>query len=252
MDDDGLYLAWRLGRWSFQLPAAPPAQPNLYANLLTTRVEAHQARRWTVTLIGFQYSGGDLNPGLPPDNQTDTSVHFQAQVVWGVDGALETAVVDYRCRGCTFSVHAANLQLSIASGISGSSIPPFPTLAGFLSPSGRGHDRDPPTLTLDVINLGPGGAVFVPVPRRAIAYSLLAGLLPDANMIAASQFDGHTNFIVFDFFYPTLVATATPEGLATNKSSFVRLHPATQLIKIDNQGPGNTNNVRLMFQLDLG
>lgn len=251
--DDVLMEAAGNGRWSFTSQPTPGQQLSS-SSLLYTNVPSWATRSWTVNLTQMRYSGGPLvAAGGPSDNQVNTFT-FQARVVWGVDGALETALLDYPWAGCTFCVQAATVRVDILS-VTVLNAFAQPLLQGFLSPQPAVQTAIvAPQLTLGPLSINPVASQLYAVPSRACAYRVLLGLtLPGpvptpANSISLQQEDGAVGAVVsVDGTFPP-----TAGDSMQNRAGYYPLSRSAQFVRITNTSATLQTAVGVQFLLDMG
>lgn len=241
---------------------------NAAASVLNVDLPAWMARPWTLNLLRYRYSGGPLASGVGvasnPDAQTvgdDTKVRID----YGVDGALESVLVDYPRQGGTLQFHAAVIRVYfIAPAIASTSLPPggiiplSPLVGAFLTPHARGQltDWQPPTLTLPGVAVATAPASsYVQVPVRAKAYRLTpvpgAGTL--GNQLTVFQCTGTGARFGQDYSGETIGVedfAGPPAHIYMFRENWIPLEHNIEQLEL--QSSGAAQNVRPQFLIDLG
>jgi hypothetical protein len=242
-----------MGRWSFSLQTVGGGPQVLSSLLMVQGLEPWESQQWVVSLIGHKYTGGLLPVGAtqPTDNQVYSGAQFVALVEWGVDGALETAEVDYPTGGATFQVQASTLRIGVRS--LSNNFAPFPLLSGFVAPGTKlATITQCPARTLFANLAGSPATSLVPKPKRATAYRVWpAGL--STSTISILELDGSSSLVLKNDGRRLLDAGAAGAVFfdAGNQMAWTPLHPQCQFLQLadlDVTGVG----VYIEFLLDLG
>jgi hypothetical protein len=257
-----LARAQAIGKWGFQVQVAllPGSQlvsapPFVSDSLLTVETPAYMARVWTITLGAFKFQatpGGTLTNLFPAENQVYSDAFARCHVEWGIDGAQETAIIDYPCRGCTFSVLAANIRAKVFTELAFPALSQLPIYSGQMAPYPRAVQGGEtwPQFTSSLLTLpsGIGQVIHYPIPRRAAAYRVRSGEVGGgpSQSVNITQEDQSRNFLWFDQGFATPGAQE-PE----NKAGYYPLHPGAQFIGIAN-GEAAVHTLVLQFLLDMG
>jgi hypothetical protein len=254
--DDELEKAQFRGRWSFSV--VPQNVPNFQSNsLVYTQVAPWCSRQWTLSLNKMTYQQGVLDPALvafPLDNQVNASASsYQARVVWGVDGAMETAIVDWPWGGCTICLVAANIRVDVLANLPQE---PLPTLSASLSPWPRVQTAiAAPVFTTGVNLAALGGDAKVAVPSRAAAYRFYvapssAATAPAAGVLTFQQEDANGNLVKFDGLFAD---PAGPPGIyrQENQAGYIPLAKDATFVRVISTSSAS-QQVRIQFLLDMG
>lgn len=264
-DIEMTYLAksQQAGKWGFTVPYTQAEG----TSLLTFDLPAWMARPWTITLMGMKYSTGPLSSNVALHGTADQQSvsDCQVRIDWGVDSAMESALVDYPFAGCTFQVHAAVLRMYINFKSSlNANIPPM--IGGFVSPFGSGRmaaDLFGPTFTTNFGGLSPAQTRITNVPKRARAYRLVPrniATLGGPSFQVTQGSGGPTGNIFPQIDYGT---TGGGEQLAVAdgggsehwypyRSTFATLAPTTSIITVTNTGGIVAGDVNIVYLMDLG
>ncbi len=245
------------GRWSFAVrptTVATGGAPFVAGNLLYVNMSPWAARQWTINLCRMRFAGGPLPfAGQPPDNQVDTSPRYRARILWGVDGALDTALVDYPWGGCTIGVTAAMLQVDILADV----VPvgtAAPQLAGFLTPSANVITTvTAPLYTVDVA-VPANTQVTVNLPARCSGYRVtyFQAPLSAINVFSFLEVDNTGALVQDDGFSPGVVGVERSADSQSNRSGYIVTHPRAVALAVLNTSLGAINRVTFSFLLDLG
>lgn len=244
-------------RWSFQVKMTLSTNNPLLGgsfvtdNLVSVGIDTSEARAWTLNLNAWKYSDGLLTlPNVAAANQTAARIRLYAQIVYGVNGADETVLVDYPPRGCSMQLGASEIRVSLLTqGVVNETV--LPTLGGYIVPFA--HDRvaaGPPTFSTAIASMPGLSNQLYPIPARAVAYRAAIPNGPTLQPLSLDQMreDG-TTVINRDATLQTL----PDEQLAENRAAWYPLFRHSQFVLVTNQdvGAGNTS-VFLQFLLDLG
>lgn len=256
-----LKIAHRNGKWGFSHTLDFTQLTPI--SMLTSEVPPWMARPWTVTLSGMRYTSGPLanvahpTPD-PPDNQVP--VELKVRIDYGIDSGRETVDVDYPWAGCTFQVHASSIRLYLLPPATQNyNIDKPPLLNATMSPfpQGRGAtDIIGPTWT-HAYTFPPSSTLYVPIPRRAIAYRLVptnsSSLAPAiACFQAAGGIISGNIDVAIDYATELLTtndASAFPK-LFPNRGFLMPILPYASMLKI--QTPALTFPCSIQYLLDIG
>lgn len=252
--DDALAQSASRGRWSFATPAGPTGVAFTANSMLYAELPSWAARCWTVNLCGFEYQSGTIaNSAIPTANNVNTQI-FQASIQWGVDGALETAIVDYPWTGCTFCVTAATVRVDLLSTTILQANQPQPLLRGFLAPVRRSTGRTivSPTLTLFPTGVLALSNVKFAIPTRAAAYRIAVqgATTPPQGTLGLDQEDAFGNVYQLDGQYPPLAVPVSDQ--MSNRAGYNPIHPQATVVRVQNSSSTTPFVVVLSFLLDLG
>ena len=222
------------------------------SDLLNVDVPPALARSWTLTLVGYRYSNGPIAfPASPggsytrnTDNATSGPGSLAVQLTWGVDGVMETALVDYPTHGGCIQLFGGNIRVGIVvNGFSTGNTPPI--VGGFLAPAMRSSlgAIANPTFSGIPTTIIASTFIIVPAPRRAVAYRLYynsnGAMTPD---IFVTQLDDGANQVEVD----QMGLTPVPSD------SYVPLNNRAQYLRIDNINATTARTVGVVWLLDIG
>lgn len=264
LEESELLASHARGRWGFSVPLAQA----LGQSMLTVDVPSWMARCWTINVKRMRY--GSTAPGTPsglpvppdtnhggPDTQvmTDASISLQ----WGIDGAQETATLDYPVQGATFQLHAAFIRMYINSPTTTVS----PIVGAFVSPSNRGGSGQDlyPCAAVRTFNLtvGPNSVQRLDIPERAVAYRLLRNDTNLQSAIESVQCINGGSVLSFDYAAissgsgePLQVTDGTNGHYFTTRELWMPLDSQAAFLKVTNPQAVVIATFRVQFLLDLG
>jgi len=252
--DDALIQSAQFGRWSFTL--VPTIGGGFQAaNMLNAQIPSWATRSWSINLNAMQYQGGILALGnsAPPANQIDTqNGQYQARITWGVDGALDSTIVDWPWGGCTICVQAAQLRLDVLANFPSD---PVPLLSGFLAPV-------PPVQTAVTAPVFSPPAAFIAavtqvrfvIPPRAAAYRIsVRGLAtpPAGNSLTLTEEVGAATVVKFDGGFPENAGIQSAFS-QENQAGYIPLVKEAEFIRVNNTSATTGQTVLITFLLDMG
>ena len=254
--DDELERQARFGRWSFSV--VPLNVASFQANsLLYTLGPAWASRSWTINLNKMTYQSGPLDPTLtafPLDNQVAADQpQYQARVVWGVDGVLETAVLDWPWAGGTLCVQGATVRVDVLANLPQL---PLPTLSGSLTPVPPVQTAvTNPVLTL-ALALAVSSNGRVAVPARATAYRYYvrptsSATAPATGTLTFQEEDATATVVKFDGLFPDALGTSSVYS-QQNQQGYIPLARGATFVRVFNTSATVTQVVSIQFLLDMG
>jgi len=244
--DNELQRSAAVDQWGFTQASVKTT----ITNVMYAALPAWMARRWTVTMNGWRFSGGALpgGPTIPPVNQVGNFSIFVA-VQYGVGEQQERVVMDYPRNGFSFSLPASTLSVSIQVPSVPFNVPTPPTLSGFMAPvpsSVRGSLLTAPTFTSDQTGVG---LSRIQAPVRACGYRMLYQGPITAGVVDVSQLDSSGNTLCQDTSDGPGAGAINQLG-AVMRQSFFPLHRDAAQIEVDNGG--GALNFFVQWLLDLG
>jgi hypothetical protein len=250
------YLAGTRLSFQVQMPANSFISQS---DLLNVDIPPALARSWTLTLIGYRYSNGPITfPASPggsytqnTDNATSGAGSLAVQLTWGVDGVMETALVDYPTHGGCLQLFGGNIRVGIVvNGFSTGAAPPI--VGGFLAPAVRSSlgAITNPTYSLNPQTIGAATFVRIPIPRRAVAYRIYQQDVLLTADITVLQEDQAANVVEADF--PNVTGILTGSGGAGVPSEYTPVNNRAQYLRVVNSNVGLARTVGVVWLLDIG
>jgi hypothetical protein len=251
------YLIGARLSFAVQMPANSFATQ---ADLLNVDTPAWCARAWTLVLKGYQYSQGPVAfPSSPggsftrnSDNATSGAGSISVQLTWGVDGVMETALVDYPTHGGCVQLIGGNIRVGlVVSGFSTGNTPPL--VGGYLAPVTRSSlgAITNPTYSLNPQTIPNLNFITIPAPRRAVAYRIYQqDVIVTAGDITVLQEDDGANVVQADF--PDVTGIMTGSGGGGVPSEYTPLNNRAQYLRVSNANATNPRTVGVVWLLDIG
>lgn len=252
--DDALEESAFTGRWSYALQ--PTVGINFQqASFLYAMLPSWACRTWTISLNAMQFASGTLNPGLvvPPANQVDTvNGQYQARVTWGVDGSLDTAIVDWPWGGCTICVQGSNVRVDVLANAPSD---PVPLLSAFLAPVPAVQTAVvAPVFTPPTAFIAASSSVRFNVPPRASSYRYwlrATSTTPSPGTLVLTQEVGLATIVKFDGTFPDPVGTNSVYS-QQNQAGYIPLCKEAEFVRVQNTSATTGQTVGVSFLLDMG
>jgi hypothetical protein len=257
------FLATSRLSFNVQLPANSTAGQS---NLLVVDTPPYMARPWTVNLLGFRYAQGPIlgPPGATQavslttatnDNATTGANAVKLRTSWGVDGAVEVALMDYPTHGGAIQLSAGIIRVDVLiDGFVGSTGATPPLIGGYLSPSPKGsvNALTNPQYTYPTRNItGLSGTTFL-IPKRATAFRVWQidqVITPDVDV---AQFDVAGTLIEYDGRLNSTGLAGAPVNYGEiNSSDWVPVNNHAQYVTLVNT-TATARSYSVTFLLDLG
>lgn len=253
--DDALIESAQFGRWSFSL--VPTMSGGFQAgNMLYAQIPSWATRSWSINLCSMQFQSGTLNPALvnvPPANQVDTfNGQYQARINWGVDGSLDTAIVDWPWGGCTICVQAAQVRVDVLANFPSD---PVPILSGFLAPVPPVQTAvTAPTFTPPSAFIALSTSFRFNIPARASAYrvSVRGSTTPPvgATLVLTEEVSVAT-VVKFDGTFPEVAGVGSAFS-QQNQAGYIPLVKEAEYVRVNNTSATIGQSVAITFLLDMG
>jgi hypothetical protein len=235
------YDAFPYGNEYAPLPPIPEPSDSVFG--FTQTVRQSQTDTWVALRDSATSPGGkawivNLGAWRSPNNQPRNSLDVAALTVTidvATQGGSDHFTVDWPKFGCAFSVHGAQLTVTVSATGLGSSFQ-MPILSAWLGIDSSGRKTQySPTLNGGAVALGANLNANFDVPPRAYAFRVNPIL--QAEQWLTAQFDGSGGTLALD-------GPFTAPQDQSSRWAWLPLHPRATIVNLtDTSGAGFTGNL---------